>query len=155
MQRVCLRAPPPRALISGATPPPALADCDSYADDLPYWTYESGRPHLIVPYTLSENDMRFAIPNGFSHGGEFFAYLKEALDYLIAEGRDGAPKMMSVGLHCRLVGRPGRAAALAQFIDHALGYGPDVWITTREDIARHWYRNHWPDGHGAPPAHAL
>jgi hypothetical protein len=108
-----------------------------------------------VPYTLSENDMRFAIPNGFSHGGEFFAYLKDALDYLVAEGRDGAPKMMSVGLHCRLVGRPGRAAALAQFIDHALGYGPEVWITTREDIARHWYRNHWPEGHGAPPEHAL
>mmetsp|Transcript_12923 Transcript_12923/g.34462 ORF Transcript_12923/g.34462 Transcript_12923/m.34462 type:complete len:319 (-) Transcript_12923:142-1098(-) len=132
-----------------------IYDNDSYADDLPYWTFEFGKPHLIVPYTLSENDMRFAIPNGFSHGGEFVTYLKDSLDYMVAEGRAGHPRMMSVGLHCRLVGRPGRAAGLAAFLSHALGYGDEVWITTREQIARHWYRHHYPAGHGEAPTHAL
>lgn len=129
-------------------------DSDAYCDDLPFWNTESGKPHLIVPYTLSENDMRFAIPNGFSHGGEFFTYLKDSLDYLLEEGRDGAPKMMNVGLHCRLVGRPGRAKALAQFIDYAKSL-PDVWICRRDEIAHHWYENHWPEGHGEAPAECL
>lgn len=120
-------------------------DCDSYADDLPYWTHEYGYPHLILPYTLSENDMRFAIPNGFSHAGEFFTFLKDSLDYMLEEGRNGAPRMMSVGLHCRLVGRPGRAAGLARFLDYAKTL-PGVWITTREQIARHWFTHHWPGG---------
>ena len=121
-----------------------LYDSDSYADDLPYWNLDYGRPHLVIPYTLSENDMRFAIPNGFSHGGEFSCYLKDSLRYLVDEGRCGSPKMMSVGLHCRLVGRPGRAAGLAEFIDYAKSFGDDVWICTREEIARHWYEHHYP-----------
>lgn len=132
-----------------------LYDCDSYADDLPYWNFEAGRPHLIVPYTLSENDMRFAVPNGFSHGDEFFAFLRDSLDYLLEEGRQGAPKMMSVGLHCRLAGRPGRAHALAKFLAHVEANRPEVWVATREQIARHWYKHHWPAEHGSPPAHAI
>lgn len=119
---------------------------DSYSDDLPYWTmeYADGRPHLIIPYTLSENDMRFASPNGFSHGQEFFQYLKDSLDYLIEEGKEGAPKMMSVGLHCRLVGRPGRAAGLKQFMEYVNSLGNDVYVCTREQIANHWYQHHYP-----------
>ena len=125
-----------------------LYDSDSYADDLPYWTTEFGKdkPHLIIPYTLSENDMRFAIPNGFSHGGEFAKYLKDSLSYLVEEGMRGSPKMMSVGLHCRLVGRPGRAKGLEEFIDFAKSFGDDVWICRRDEIAKHWYENHHPTG---------
>jgi len=128
-----------------------LYDSDSYSDDLPYWSNESegindGKPHLIIPYTLSENDMRFAIPNGFSHGGEFAKYLKDNLMYLVEEGKRGKPKMMSVGLHCRLVGRPGRAKGLEEFIDFAKSLGDDVWICRRDEIALHWYKNHHPDG---------
>ena len=156
-----------------------LYDSDSYADDLPYWTTNSGsnsvadsgndsgsniddggtdtgtgsmtpnhKPHLIIPYTLSENDMRFAIPNGFSHSGEFFTMLKDSLDYLIEEasGPLGAPKMMSVGLHCRLVGRPGRAAGLKRFLKYVKGLGEDVvCVCTREQIANHWHENHLPE----------
>mmetsp|Transcript_35738 Transcript_35738/g.76337 ORF Transcript_35738/g.76337 Transcript_35738/m.76337 type:complete len:337 (+) Transcript_35738:58-1068(+) len=123
-----------------------LYDSDSYADDLPYWTREHGdRPHLVVPYTLSENDMRFASPNGFSNAGEFYGYLKDSLDYLAEEGRRGSPKMMSVGLHCRLVGRPGRAKGLEDFLDYAKSLGSDVWICRRDEIASHWYQNHYPD----------
>lgn len=129
-----------------------LYDSDSYADDLPYWTTDYARPHLIVPYTLSENDMRFASPNGFSHGGEFSRYLKDSLRYLIEEGKRGSPKMMSVGLHCRLVGRPGRADGLEEFIDYAKSLGDDVWICRRDEIARHWYENHYPEGYGGPPS---
>mmetsp|Transcript_8102 Transcript_8102/g.15257 ORF Transcript_8102/g.15257 Transcript_8102/m.15257 type:complete len:333 (-) Transcript_8102:220-1218(-) len=121
-----------------------LYDSDSYADDLPYWTTEYGRPHLIIPYTLSENDMRFAVPNGFSHGGDFFKHLKDTLDYLIEEGREGSKKMMTVGLHCRLVGRPGRAAGLKHFLDHVQSLGDDVFVCTREQIANHWYTHHYP-----------
>ena len=125
-----------------------LYDSDAYSDDLPYWTTEYGdKPHLIVPYTLSENDMRFASPNGFSHGKDFASYLKDSLCYLVEEGRRGAPKMMSVGLHCRLAGRPGRAAGLEEFLDYAKGFGNDVWICRREEIARHWYRHHYPEGY--------
>jgi allantoinase len=126
-----------------------LYDSDAYSDDLPYWTLtqqqSQQRPHLIIPYTLSENDMRFAIPNGFSHGQEFSTYLKDSLAYLLEEGRNGSPKMMSVGLHCRLVGRPGRAKGLEEFLDYATSLGDEVWITTRAEIAKHWYKHHYPD----------
>lgn len=130
-----------------------LYDSDSYSDDLPYWNfdYNNKKPHLVIPYTLSENDMRFTIPNGFSHGGEFSKYLKDNLRYLVQEGSRGSPKMMSVGLHCRLVGRPGRAAGLADFIDYAKSFGDDVWICRRDDIAKHWYKHFFPEGYGSPP----
>jgi putative urate catabolism protein len=119
-----------------------LYDSDSYADDLPYWVEVEGKPHLVVPYTLDNNDMKFAIQNGFDHGEAFFHYLRDAFDVLYAEGMQ-RPKMMSVGLHCRLAGRPGRAAALIRFIDYARSHDR-VWITTRAEIARHWHRNHPP-----------
>ena len=99
-------------------------------------------PHLVVPYTLDANDMRFATPQGFNSGDQFFAYLKDTFDVLYAEG-ETAPKMMSVGLHCRLVGRPGRAAALARFLDHVASH-ERVWVARRIDIARHWIRHHRP-----------
>ena len=118
-----------------------LYSSDSYADDLPYWVKGPKGPHLIVPYTLDANDMRFATAQGFNSGDQFFAYLRDSFDLLYEEGRRGAPKMMSVGLHCRLVGRPGRAAALARFLDHAAGHD-GVWITRRIDIARHWHAQH-------------
>jgi len=117
-----------------------LYDADSYADDLPYWVTEHGRPHLVVPYTLDANDMRFATSQGFNSGDQFFAYLRDSFDLLYAEGAT-APKMMSVGLHCRLVGRPGRAAALARFLDHVTAHR-DAWVCRRIDIARHWHKNH-------------
>jgi putative urate catabolism protein len=117
-----------------------LYDSDSYADDLPYWTTEFGAPHLIIPYTLDANDMRFASAQGFNSGDQFFAYLRDSFDVLYAEGAD-APKMMSVGLHCRLVGRPGRLAALQRFLDHVEAHD-DVWICRRDEIARHWHAHH-------------
>ena len=117
-----------------------LYDADSYADDLPYWTTGYGRPHLVIPYTLDNNDMRFATAQGFNSGDQFFAYLRDAFDTLYAEG-ETAPKMMSVGLHCRLVGRPGRTAALARFLDHVSAHD-DVWVCRRLDIARHWHEHH-------------
>ena len=117
---------------------------DSYADDLPYWLSGAHGAQLVVPYTLDANDMRFATPQGFNSGDQFFAYLKDTLDLLHEEGKDH-PRMMSVGLHCRLVGRPGRAAALARFLDYALAKG-DVWIARRIDIARHWIAHHPPEG---------
>jgi chitin deacetylase len=110
---------------------------DSYADELPYWVQGPDRPQLIVPYTLDANDMRFATPQGFNAGDQFFAYLKDSFDLLYAEGAAGSPKMMSVGLHCRLAGRPGRAAALARFLDYIQGH-EKVWVARRIDIARHW-----------------
>jgi putative urate catabolism protein len=119
-----------------------LYDADSYADDLPYWVHEFGEPHLVVPYTLDNNDMRFATNQGFNSGDQFFAYLRDAFDVLYAEGAD-APRMMSVGLHCRLVGRPGRIAALARFLDH-VGAHDGVWVCRRVDIARHWHEHHRP-----------
>jgi putative urate catabolism protein len=115
-------------------------DSDSYGDDLPYWTVEAGPPHLVIPYTLDVNDMRFVSPAGFGSGDDFFAYLRDSFDVLYAEGAEH-PKMMSVGLHTRLAGRPGRTAALARFLDHAAGH-PDVWFARRIDIARHWIRTH-------------
>lgn len=114
---------------------------DSYADDLPYWIEGPRGPHLIVPYTLDANDMRFATPQGFNSGDQFERYLVDTFDVLYREGIDGAPKMMSVGLHCRLAGRPGRAAALARFLDHVQRHDR-VWLATRLDIARHWMREH-------------
>ncbi|GHD32090.1 allantoinase PuuE [Parahalioglobus pacificus] len=115
-------------------------DADSYADDLPYWVGDYETPYLIVPYTLDANDMRFATNQGFNSGEQFFTYLKDAFDVLYEEGA-AAPKMMSVGLHCRLVGRPGRAAALKRFLDYVLDFD-DVWISRRIDIARHWHKEH-------------
>jgi putative urate catabolism protein len=119
-----------------------LYDADSYADELPFWVTVNGAPHLVVPYTLDANDMRFATPQGFNSGDQFFAYLRDTFDVLYAEGAD-APRMMSVGLHCRLAGRPGRAAALARFLDHVQRHDR-VWVCRRVDIARHWAARHPP-----------
>ncbi len=117
-----------------------LYSSDSYADDLPYWVNGPKAPHLIIPYTLDANDMRFINPQGFGDGDAFFTYLRDAFDYLYEEGLR-APKMMSVGLHCRLAGRPGRAGALVRFLDHIAKFDR-VWVATRLDIARHWHREH-------------
>ena len=116
---------------------------DSYADDLPYWIDGPKGPHLIIPYTLDANDMRFATAQGFNSGEQFFNYLTDSFDVLYAEGKAGAPKMMSVGLHCRLAGRPGRAAALARFLDYVQSKDR-VWLPRRIDIARHWIEIHPP-----------
>lgn len=120
-------------------------DSDYYGDDLPFWlqvekTDGSLAPHLVVPYTLDNNDMRFASPQGFSHGDPFFQYLRDAFDVMYAEGED-RPSMMSIGMHCRLVGRPGRMRALQHFLDH-LEKHDRVWVTRRIDIARHWKQTH-------------
>jgi len=115
---------------------------DTYADELPYWRASKSGPQLMVPYTLDANDMRFASPQGFNSGDQFYAYLKDSFDVLYAEGLAGAPKMMSIGLHCRLVGRPGRAAALARFLDYVQQH-KRTWVTRRIDIARHW-KAHFP-----------
>ena len=118
-----------------------LYDADSYADDLPYWVETpAGDPHLVVPYTLDTNDMRFASPQGFNSGEQFFAYLRDAFDVLYAEG-EASPKMLSIGLHCRLIGRPGRTASLEKFIDYVNSHA-DVWLCRRIDIARHWHKHH-------------
>jgi len=117
-----------------------LYNADSYADDLPYWDRSQESPQLIVPYTLDANDMRFATAQGFNSGQQFFDYLKDTFDVLHAEGG----RMMSVGLHCRLAGRPGRAAALARFLDYVASFD-DAWVCRREDIARHW-TEHFPAG---------
>lgn len=124
-----------------------LYDSDSYADDLPYWDHVSGGLHLVVPYTLDANDMRFAMCQGFNTGEQFFQYLKDSFDVLYAEGNT-QPKMMSVGLHCRIAGRPGRIAGLARFLDYVTGHDR-VWFCRREDIARHW-RAHHPPPSGSP-----
>jgi putative urate catabolism protein len=120
-----------------------LYDSDAYDDDLPYWVRVDDTPHLVIPYTLDANDMKFAVPPGFSSPGGFFEYLKDAFDVLYAEGKS-TPKMMSVGLHARLAGRPGRAAALGRFLDY-IGGRDDVWIARRVDIARHWIATHPAD----------
>ncbi len=120
-----------------------LYDSDSYDDDLPHYIEVAGKPQLIIPYTLDNNDMKFAVPPGFGDPDGFERYLRDAVEMLRAEGAAGAPKMMSVGLHCRLVGRPGRAAALARFLDHVVACG-DIWVATREEIARHWLATHPP-----------
>src|SRR5690606_33844753 len=126
-----------------------LYDSDYYGDDLPFWArvqLSDGtcKPQLIVPYTLDTNDMRFASPQGFNSGDQFFTYLKDAFDVLYEEG-DETPKMLSVGLHCRLIGRPGRFASLRRFLDYVQGHDR-VWIPTRAAIARHWIEHHpWRD----------
>ncbi|MCY4319296.1 MAG: allantoinase PuuE [Alphaproteobacteria bacterium] len=116
---------------------------DSYADDLPYWIHVGARNQLIIPYTLDANDMRFAVVQGFNSGDQFFAYLRDSFDALYAEGQAGCAKMLSVGLHCRLVGRPGRIMALKRFIEYAAGHEA-VWFARRIDIARHWQAMHPP-----------
>lgn len=117
-----------------------LYDADAYDDDLPYWIEEAGRNQLIIPYTLDVNDMRFAALQGFNSGDQYFTYLKDSFDTLYEEGAD-APKMMSVGLHCRLVGRPGRIAALKRFLEYVKSHD-DVWLCRRLEIARHWHDQH-------------
>lgn len=135
-----------------------LYDADSYADDLPYWdkvTVPGRDPgggdrtvdHLVVPYTLDTNDMKFASSAGFPSGDQFFAHLRDAFDVLYAEGEAGAPKMLSIGLHCRLAGRPARTAALERFLDHVQSHDK-VWIARRIDIARHWAERHPAPGSG-------
>ena len=119
-----------------------LYDADSYADDLPYWVEAAGRDHLVVPYTLDLNDMRFATAQGFNTGEQFLSYAKDAFDVLYAEGAE-APKMMSIGLHLRLIGRPGRFAALQRFLDYVLDH-EHAWVCRRIDIARHWHAHHPP-----------
>jgi putative urate catabolism protein len=117
-----------------------LYTADSYADDLPYWVHGYGKPHLIIPYTLDNNDMRFATNQGFNCGDQFFTYLRDAFDTLYEEG-EISPKMMSVGLHCRLVGRPGRIKALERFLQYVFGFD-QVWVCRRIEIARHWHQYH-------------
>jgi chitin deacetylase len=116
---------------------------DTYDDDLPHWMRIGGRDQLIIPYTLDANDMRFATPQGFNTGGHFFEYLRDTFDCLYAEGASGQAKMMSVGLHCRLIGRPGRVPGLKRFIDHARAH-EGVWFATRSQIADHWRATHPP-----------
>jgi peptidoglycan/xylan/chitin deacetylase (PgdA/CDA1 family) len=118
-----------------------LYSSDTYADDLPYWVTGPKGPHLIIPYTLDANDMRFATPQGFNTGDHFFEYLKDSFDMLYREGAEGAPKMMNIGLHCRLVGRPGRALALEKFLDYVQSHDK-VWVAKRVEIARHWRKVH-------------
>lgn len=119
-----------------------LYDSDSYADDLPYWCHDYDKPHLIIPYTLDVNDMRFASPQGFNAGDQFLNYLTDTFDTLFEEGA-AHPRMMNVGLHCRIVGRPGRTAALRKFLEY-ISDNPDIWVCRRIDIARHWHSNHSP-----------
>ncbi len=117
-----------------------LYDSDDYSDDLPHWVGTKEKPHLVIPYTLDTNDFRFAMPEGFHTGGQFLEYLSDAFTYLYEEGAT-SPKMLSIGLHCRITGRPGRTAALKRFLDLVCSK-PDVWICRRTDIARHWYERH-------------
>ena len=124
---------------------------DTYDDDLPWWARIGDRDQLVIPYTLDMNDMRFATPQGFNTGDHFFHYLRDAFDCLYAEGEEGSPKMMSVGLHCRLIGRPGRILGLQRFLDHAAGHD-GVWFARRVDIARHWAATHPPQNRERPSA---
>ena len=117
-----------------------LYDSDSYSDDIPYWEYRGKKKQLIIPYTLDNNDMRFATNQGFNTGDHFFNYLKDSFDSLYEEGKTN-PKMMSVGLHCRLIGRPGRIQSLKRFLDYVLKF-KDIWICKRIDIANHWIKNY-------------
>ncbi len=122
---------------------------DVYSDDLPYWSRFGTRDQLLVPYTLDCNDMRFATPQGFNSGDQFCTYLKDSFDVLYQEGAEGQAKMMSIGLHCRLVGRPGRAMALKRFLEYARGHS-DVWFATRQQIAQHWAKTHPAPNHPRP-----
>ena len=116
-------------------------DSDSYSDDLPYWQLVGSKKHLVIPYTLDNNDMRFATNQGFNTGDHFFSYLKDSFDCLYNEGKNNNPKMMSVGLHCRIIGRPGRMQSLIRFLNYIKGFN-DIWICKREEIADHWYLNY-------------
>ena len=120
-----------------------LYDADDYNDDLPFWDRRHGKPHLVVPYTLDANDMRFATPQGFNCGDQFYSYLKDAFDVIYEEGL-ARPRMMSVGLHCRLIGRPGRFAALKRFVEYVRSHDR-VWLCRRIDIAQHWIDHFKPD----------
>ena len=120
-----------------------LYDADSYADDLPYWTTVAGRSHLVVPYTLDTNDMRLAGGGGFGVGDDWLRHCRDSFDVLWREGEEGRPAMLSVGLHARIIGRPGRTAALERLLDHIAGHDR-VWVTRRVDIARHWAEHHPP-----------
>ncbi|RPG94974.1 MAG: allantoinase PuuE [Candidatus Pelagibacter sp. TMED253] len=117
-----------------------LYDSDSYSDDLPYWETRKKKKQLIIPYTLDNNDMRFATNQGFNSGDQFYNYLKDSFDVLYKEGENN-PKMMSVGLHCRIIGRPGRLKSLERFLDYVLQH-KEVWICKRVDIAKHWIKNY-------------
>ncbi len=117
-----------------------LYDSDSYSDDLPYWEFRNNKKQLIIPYTLDNNDMRFATSQGFNTGDHFFSYLKDSFDTLYEEGKTN-PKMMSVGLHCRLIGKPGRIQSLKRFLDYIQKH-KDIWICKRIDIAKHWIKNY-------------
>ena len=117
-----------------------LYDSDSYSDDLPYWEYRKNKKQLIIPYTLDNNDMRFATNQGFNSGDQFYTYLKDSFDALYEEGKTN-PKMMSVGLHCRLIGRPGRIQSLKRFLDYVLKF-KDIWICKRIDVAKYWIKNY-------------
>ena len=116
-------------------------DSDSYSDDLPYWENIGNKKHLVIPYTLDNNDMRFATNQGFNTGNDFFNYLKDSFDCLYKEGENHKPKMMSVGLHCRIIGRPGRMQSLIKFLDYVQSF-KDIWICQRKEIADHWYKNY-------------
>ncbi len=120
-----------------------LYDSDDYSDDLPFWDRQYGRPHLVIPYTLDVNDMRYVTPQGFNCGAQFLQYLKDSFDVLYAEGAT-SPRMMSVGLHCRISGRPGRFAALEEFLRYVRSHD-DVWLCRRIDIAKHWTAQHPPE----------
>ncbi|MEZ5407295.1 MAG: allantoinase PuuE [Acidimicrobiales bacterium] len=117
-----------------------LYDADDYNDELPWWSVVNGTPHLVVPYTLDANDMRFATAQGFNCGDQFFTYLKDSFDVLYTEGKR-TPRMMSIGLHCRLIGRPGRFAALQRFVEYVGGHDR-VWVSRKVDVARHWHETH-------------
>ena len=117
-----------------------LYDSDSYSDDLPYWEIRNNKKQLIIPYTLDNNDMRFATNQGFNTGDHFFTYLKDSFDALYEEGKT-SPKMMSVGLHCRLIGKPGRVQSLKKFLNYILKH-KNVWVCKRIDIAKHWIKNY-------------
>ncbi|NVK00981.1 MAG: allantoinase PuuE [Oceanospirillaceae bacterium] len=119
-----------------------LYDSDSYADDLPYWVDGPNGKHLVIPYTLDTNDMRFAQVQGFNNGEQFFQYLKDAFDTLYEEGAE-SPKMLSIGMHCRLLGRPGRIAGLKRFLEYVQQH-EKVWFARRIDIANHWHEHHKP-----------
>ncbi len=119
-----------------------IYDSDYYGDDLPFWNHEYGRPHLVIPYTLDANDMRFASPQGFNSGDQFYQYLVDSFDTLYDEG-ELHPRMMSVGLHCRIAGKPGRTRALKRFLDYVTSKS-GVWVCRRIDIAWHWQSFHAP-----------
>jgi len=118
-----------------------LYDSDSYSDDLPYWEYRNNKKQLIIPYTLDNNDMRFATNQGFNSGDQFYTYLKDSFDVLYEEGKT-SPKMMSIGLHCRLIGRPGRIQSLKKFLNYVLKFKKDIWICKRIDIAKYWTKKY-------------